>query len=81
MAKKSSTTELRAMSLKDLLKEIRDQRVTVAKLKMGVKLQKEKNTAKFQQAKKHLARLETVYGEKQAEQLIDTPQATPVSAA
>lgn len=59
-----STTELRNMQEKDLQGEIMSQKALVAKLKMGIQLQKEKDSAKYQREKKTLARMETVLSEK-----------------
>lgn len=51
------------MQEKDLAKEIRDQQNLVVKLRMGVKMQKEKDSAKYIRAKKQLARMKTVLNE------------------
>lgn len=60
MAKHASTTELRKMSIADLTAEVRESQNLIAKLRLGVTMQKEKDTAKLQKEKKHLARMQTV---------------------
>jgi ribosomal protein L29 len=49
------------MSPEDLLKEIRQQENAVVKLRLGVKLGKEKDSAKYIREKKQLARMKTVH--------------------
>lgn len=63
MPKSISTTELRAMSASDLRKEITDKRSEVAKMKMGVMLRSEKDTARFRREKKEIARMLTILGQ------------------
>ena len=53
--------ELRKMSPEDLHKEIVAQENMVVKLRLGVKLGKEKDSAKYIREKKQLARMKTVY--------------------
>lgn len=64
MAKHASVAELQKMSIADLSAEVRECKHLVAKLRMGVSLQKEKDTAKLQKEKKHLARMLTVLTER-----------------
>lgn len=61
MATKTTMTELRKMQPKDLLKEIAQQQHIVVKLRLGVKLGKEKDSAKYIRERKQLARMKTVY--------------------
>ncbi|MAE68435.1 50S ribosomal protein L29 [bacterium] len=61
MSALTTTKELHKMSPKDLLKEIIAQENTVVKLRLGVKLGKEKDSAKYIREKKQLARMKTVY--------------------
>lgn len=61
MSSLTSVKELRKMSPEDLLKEIRQQESTVVKLRLGVQLGKEKDSAKYVREKKQLARMKTVY--------------------
>ncbi len=60
MAKTLTMTELTKMQEGDLLKEIAEQRKTLAKLHHGVRSGSEKGSHLLQSAKKHLARLLTV---------------------
>ncbi len=76
MAKLATTKELRSMQINDLLHEIVELELAVGKLRLGVKLRKEKDTGKYRREKRHLARMKTVLTEKRSEQL---PTAKPVS--
>lgn len=67
MAHTTSTKELQKMNKSDLRKEIAQQEADVVKLRLGVKLGKEKNSAKYIAQKKQLARMKTVYNQKSAE--------------
>ena len=60
MASLTSIKELNKMSTEDLRKEIIAQENTVVKLRLGVKLGKEKDSAKYIREKKQLARMKTV---------------------
>lgn len=70
MAKLVSIIELRKMQPADLRKEIREQEGTVAKLRLGVEMKKEKDSAKYKREKVQLARMKTILTEKQTEQLL-----------
>lgn len=63
MAALTTIKELRTMTPEDLLKEIRAQENEVVKLRLGVKLGKEKDSAKYIRQKKQLARMKTVYNQ------------------
>jgi ribosomal protein L29 len=56
----TSIKELNKMTSEDLLKEIHQQQNAVVKLRLGVKLGKEKDSAKYVREKKQLARMKTV---------------------
>lgn len=75
-----STAELRSMNFADLSKEVQQQKFEVAKLSMHVRLQKEKNVAKYKSAKKKLAQMNTVLTEKTKEQLQTDLDHSKVSA-
>lgn len=61
MAKHISTTgELRALSPADLRKEIQELAADVAKQRLAIQAQSEKDTASFARNKKQLARMHTV---------------------
>lgn len=80
MSTTPTTTELRKLQLADLQGEVRSHQNSVAKLRLAVTLGKEKNSAKYKAAKKHLAQLSTVLTEKLTEQLQSSKLATKVSA-
>ena len=82
MAAITSLTELRNMPLTDLRREVRAQRLLVAKLRLGVHMQKEKDTARYQREKKQLARMLTILQEKQlAEAPVAAAEPTPTTSA
>lgn len=56
--------ELHKMNLSDLQREVHEQRTHVAKLRLGIKMKKEKDTAKYRREKTQLARMVTVLTEK-----------------
>ena len=64
MASTITTKELRNMTHGDLAKDVTAQRGLVAKLGMGIRLQKEKDTAKYRREKRALARMLTILTEK-----------------
>lgn len=68
------------MQAKDLLKEIDNKRLTVAKLGMTVRMQSEKDTAKYRREKKDLARMLTILGEKKVMELKEEPKNATVPA-
>lgn len=76
MAQATTIKELRKMQLPDLLKEIAAVQLTVAKLRLGIKLGKEKNSAKYIREKRQLARMKTVASEKTVAPLEATSQKT-----
>ncbi|PIQ75914.1 50S ribosomal protein L29 [Candidatus Peregrinibacteria bacterium CG10_big_fil_rev_8_21_14_0_10_49_24] len=80
MAKLVSIIELRKMQPADLRKEIREQEVAVTKLRLGVELRKEKDSAKYKREKVQLARMKTVLTEKQTEQLLKASTEPTVAA-
>lgn len=63
MATTTTTKELRNMTPADLAKEIRAKENEVVKLRLGVKLGKEKDSAKYIRERKQLARMKTVHSE------------------
>ena len=60
MAKTLTMTELMRMQEPDLLREIEEERHTIAKLNHAIRAGSEKNTHLLQDAKKQLARMLTV---------------------
>ena len=61
MAATVSIAELQKMSPRDLQREIRAQRILVARLHMQVRMNKEKDTAKYQRERRQLARMCTAF--------------------
>ena len=59
-----SIDELRGMPMSDLLRERSAGRMAVAKMRIGIELKKEKDTAAYKRAKRGLSRMETVLSEK-----------------
>lgn len=80
MANTESMKELLNMPAKDLDREVRSQRVNVAKAKLSVSIGKEKNTAKYAKAKKHLARMLTAQNEIRRKSLSASDSASTVPA-
>ena len=74
-----STAELRSMTMSDLKKEIRDADLSIAKLKLHIRLRKEKNTALLRAAKKSFAKMNSVLSEKAAEMLQTSKNSSKVS--
>jgi len=64
-----SNTELKAMQLPDLLKEMKVQELTVEQLRLGIQQQKEKDSARYRREKKVLAQMQTEFQRKRREQL------------
>lgn len=80
MATDTTLAELRKMQLSDLLREMKELSTSVAKLRLTVRLGQEKDTAKYQRAKKQLARYKTIVTEKQAIMLSEQKAAATVAA-
>ena len=82
MAKKqSNTAEFAKLSVAELHKEATASRGTIAKLRLSLRLQKEKDSAKYQREKKKLARMLTVINQKKAEESLQQAKtAATVSA-
>ena len=72
-----SIAELKKMQVKDLLRELREQAALVAKLRLGIKMKKEKDTGKYRREKKQLSRMQTVLTEKAYEASENTQPPTP----
>jgi ribosomal protein L29 len=64
MAGLPTTTELRKMNVDDLRSEVTSVRREAARIRLGVELQKEKNTARLPTLRRHLAQVLTVLQEK-----------------
>jgi ribosomal protein L29 len=59
MSNTTTTKELNNMTAADLQKDIRTQEHAVVKLRLGVQMGSEKDSAKYVRAKKQLARMKT----------------------
>lgn len=64
MTRRVTIAELRKMGTKDLQGEIMGKRLEVAKMRLGIVMQKEKDTGKYRTEKRKLARMLTVLNEK-----------------
>ncbi len=69
MAHQITFAELLGMQADDLRRELRAQETLVRKLRIGISLNKEKDTAKYRREKKTLARMHTAATQKQASAL------------
>lgn len=67
MGNTTTIKELRNMNDADLRKDVRTQENAVVKLRLGVQLGSEKDSAKYQRAKKQLARMKTVLSDRKFE--------------
>ena len=84
MSTLATITELQKMSAKELSSEIRAQQALVSKLRIEIELRKEKNSAKYRNERRQLARMETVLTQtmkkKGEEPLKAAPKSATVSA-
>ena len=80
MAQLASMTELLKMPVEDLSREVQEQRTLVARLRLEVKMNKEKDIAKYQREKKQLARMLTALVQKQEKSLREAKNDTTLSA-
>ena len=55
-----SVPELRQMSLSELRKELKDRRIQLSTMRIGIEIQKEKNHAKYKVMRKDVARVSMV---------------------
>ncbi len=79
MAQIVTLTELRSMQVADLSREVRGLRNDVAKMKISIKLGKQKDTGGYRGAKRQLARMLTVLSEKERAEEQKVPS-QPVAA-
>lgn len=82
MPKTSATGELKAMQMPDLVREMKAQALLLEQLRLGVKLQKEKDTAKLRRERRKFAQMKTEWTRKSAAQLqgSEKPSTVPASA-
>jgi len=67
MSNTTTTKELNNMTPADLQKDIRTQEHEVVKLRLGVQMGSEKDSAKYVRAKKQLARMKTALNVSQSD--------------
>lgn len=80
MPKVTAMTELRGMPLQELRREIRDKQALVAKMRMGIQLKKEKDSATYRREKLAVARMMHALREKGEEPLPKNASSPKVSA-
>lgn len=81
MSTHASATELRSMQSAELLREIHLLQTSVEKLRLGIRLGKEKDTARYRREKRYLARMQTEVSRKQSESLRGTTKNSKVPAS
>lgn len=64
MTPKTSAIELRKMQADDLTRDAAAKRLEIAKMRLGIEMRQEKDSAKYRKEKKELARMLTVLNEK-----------------
>ncbi len=74
MATSVSYAELIKMSPKDLESEIRENELAVQKMRVGITMGREKDTARYQRARRQLARMKTALTAKVAEEALKAPK-------
>lgn len=72
MATTLTTKELRAMQATDLRKELSEKQILLQKIRLGIELRKEKDTAKLKRERRQISRMQTILREKRA--TISAPQ-------
>jgi len=72
--------ELRAMQAADLLRELKEQELLVEKMRLGIQMKKEKDTARYVREKKQLVRMKAELAQKARGQLHTSSKASTVSA-
>ncbi len=68
MAKLLSTTELRSMNLQDLNREVKKQRIMVSAQRLAVHMGTDKDSARFNNERRQLARMLTVMHEREVQE-------------
>ena len=81
MSSHASATELLKMTPKELGNEVMQQKMLVAKLKLGIAMGKEKDTARYRRERRQLARMQTALTMKDKEQLSEPSKARTVRAS
>ena len=81
MATQTSIPELRNMQVADLRRELKALRAEVAKLRIGLKLGKHKDSGSYKSAKRQIARMLMLLSEKRGESLQSASPDRTVPAA
>lgn len=81
MATSVSYTELLKMSAKDLSAEIRENEMNLQKMRMGITMGREKDTARYQRMRRELARMKTALTAKTAEETLKGSAKSPTLPA
>lgn len=58
-------TELRRLGTEELVREVAEKRLLLLNLRLGIVMRKEKDSGRYQQEKKQLARMLTIQREKE----------------
>lgn len=80
MTQHSTSIELQNMQAEDLRREIKAQDLVVEKMRMGIRVQKEKDTAKYRREKRTLARMKTILAQTLAKELKPKKKTSTISA-
>lgn len=81
MSTHSTSTELNKMSAQELQREAGEKRNDIAKLKMNVRLNSEKDTAKLRRERRYLARILTSLNSKPKTATVPTPKRAKKSSS
>ncbi|OIO53574.1 hypothetical protein AUJ46_04625 [Candidatus Peregrinibacteria bacterium CG1_02_54_53] len=81
MPKSSAIGEFRAMQMSDLDREIKAQVLLLERVRLGVELKKEKDTAKLRRERRKLAQMKTEWTRKTAAQLQGSAKPSTVPAS
>jgi ribosomal protein L29 len=80
MSSTLTTKELRNQSIQDLERDVAEHRKVIRKMRIGIEMNTEKDTARYRREKRALGRMLTVLTQKQKESLSSAPKASTVSA-
>ncbi len=75
-----SVKDLRQMSSQDLLRDINDAKSSIAKVRLGITLGKEKNHAVLRRMRRDIARMETVLAQTRANGLKNEKSPATIAA-
>ncbi|MEI8229845.1 MAG: hypothetical protein WCG83_01775 [Candidatus Peregrinibacteria bacterium] len=69
MTSHASATELKTMQASDLQRELHELELSLEKMRLGVQLGKDKDSARYRRDKRQFARMKSEWGRKQRERL------------